>query len=298
MVETVDHDNVDDSVEERIFSSLIEWLVDVSISLFIVVSEDETVLDIDICVITVEVKSLLVAIEECVNDSVSDMIVENVDGYIELLTLLIDWTDDVSKFGVIMLELWSEFNEDIAALVVVICVDDTNGKDELSIEIETPLIVAVTNSVSGEEVSSMVGDVVSLLVLEIRFVVVGINWVVDSSDSTDEVWSRCELNTVVNIDVSGEIDSVFNVVTVTVDNSFVYPVEEGVWYDDSSDIDATTVEVPIDNVSEDLSAVVDISDDEDKEEYSVEVASCSLVVVKVLVKNSVDSELVVDTTGI
>jgi hypothetical protein len=55
-----------------------------------VVSEDETVLDIDICVITVEVKSLLVAIEECVNDSVSDMIVENVDGYIELLTLLID----------------------------------------------------------------------------------------------------------------------------------------------------------------------------------------------------------------
>jgi hypothetical protein len=60
-------------------------------------------------------------------------------------------------------------------LVVVICVDDTNGKDELSIEIETPLIVAVTNSVSGEEVSSMVGDVVSLLVLEIRFVVVGIN---------------------------------------------------------------------------------------------------------------------------
>jgi hypothetical protein len=83
-----------------------------------------------------------------------------------------------------------------------------------------------------------------------------------------------------------------------VDNSFVYPVEEGVWYDDSSDIDATTVEVPIDNVSEDLSAVVDISDDEDKEEYSVEVESCSLVVVKVLVKNSVDSELVVDTTGI
>jgi hypothetical protein len=32
----------------------------------------------------------------------------------------------------------------------------------------------------------------------------------------------------VNIDVSGEIDSVINVVTVTVDNSFVCPVEEGV----------------------------------------------------------------------
>jgi hypothetical protein len=37
------------------------------------------------------------------------------------------------------------------------------------------LIVAVTNSVSGEDVSSMVGDVVALFVLEIPFVVVGIN---------------------------------------------------------------------------------------------------------------------------
>ncbi len=295
MVETVDHD---DSVDVIVLCSLTDWLVDVWISLFIVVSEDETVLDIDICVITVEVKSLLAAIEACVNNSVSDMIVENVEGYIELLTVLIDWTDDVSKFAVVMFELWSEFNDDAAAFGVVICVDDTKGKDELSIEIETPLIVAVTNSVSGEDVSSMVGDVVALFVLEIPFVVVGINWVVDSSDSTDVVWSRCELNTVVNIDVSGEIDSVINVVTVTVDNSFVCPVEEGVWYDDSSDIDATTVEVPIDNVSEDLSAVVNISDDEDKEEYSVEVTSCSFVVLKVLVNNSVDSELVLDTTGI
>ncbi len=172
MVETVDHDNVDDSVEERIFSSLIEWLVDVSISLFIVVSEDETVLDMDICVITVEVKSLLMAIEECVNNSVSDMIVEDVDGYIELLTVWIGWTDDVSKIDVIMFELWSEFNDDIAASVVVICVDDNDGKDELFIELETLLIVVVADSVRGEDVSSMVDNVVSLLVLEIPFVVV------------------------------------------------------------------------------------------------------------------------------
>ncbi len=47
------------------------------------------VLDIDICVMAVEVKSLLVAIEECVNDAVSDIIVEDIDGYIELLTLVI-----------------------------------------------------------------------------------------------------------------------------------------------------------------------------------------------------------------
>ncbi len=63
-------------------------------------------------------------------------------------------------------------------------------------------------------------------------------------------------------------------------------------------MDATTVEVRTDNVSEDISAVVDISDDEDKEEYSVEVESCSFVVVKVLVKDSMDSELVLDTAGV
>ncbi len=43
---------------------------------------------------------------------------------------------------------------------------------------------------------------------------------------------------------------------------------------------------------------MDINDDEYKEEYSVEVETCSFVVVKVLVKDSVDSELVVDTAGV
>ncbi len=256
------------------------------------------VFDIDICVMAVEVKSLLVLIEECVNSAVSDIIVEDIDGYIELLTVVIGWTDDVSKIDVIKVELWSEINDDIAAFVVVICVDDTNGKDELSIEIETPLIVVLTNSVSGEDVSSMVGNVVSLLVLEIPFVVVEINWLVDRSDSIDEVWSLCELNRVVSIDVSDEIDSLVNVVTVTVDNWLVCSVEEGVWYDDWSDMDATTVEVRTDKVSDDISVVVDIIDDGDKEEYSVEVESCSFVVVKVLVKDSVYSELVLDTAGV
>jgi hypothetical protein len=63
-------------------------------------------------------------------------------------------------------------------------------------------------------------------------------------------------------------------------------------------MDATTVEVRTDNVSENISALVDVSDDEDKEEYTVEVETCSLVVVKVLVKDSVDSELVLDTAGV
>ncbi len=68
--------------------------------------------------------------------------------------------------------------------VVVICVDDN---DELSIEVETPLIIVVANSVSGEDAYSRVRNVVSLLVLEIPLVVVEINGVVDSSDSIDEV---------------------------------------------------------------------------------------------------------------
>jgi hypothetical protein len=57
--------------------------------LVVVTFEDEMVLDIDICVMAVEVKSLLVALEECVNDLVSDTIVEDIDGYIELLTVVI-----------------------------------------------------------------------------------------------------------------------------------------------------------------------------------------------------------------
>ncbi len=189
MVETVDHNNVDDSVEVIILSSLIDGLVDVCISLFIVVSEDDMVFDIDISVITVEVKSLLV---------------------------LIGWTDDVSKIDVIMFELWSEIDVDVAVWVVVICVDNN---DELSIELETPLIVVLTNSGSGEDVSSMVGNAVSLLVLEIPFVVVELNWVVDRSDSIDEVWSLWEFNGVVNTEVSDEIDSLFDEVLVAMDNS-------------------------------------------------------------------------------
>jgi len=58
-------------------------------SLFVETLEDEMVLDIDICVMAVEVKSLLVLTEECVNNTVSEMIVEDIDGYIELLTVVI-----------------------------------------------------------------------------------------------------------------------------------------------------------------------------------------------------------------
>ncbi len=246
MFETVDHDKVDDWVEVIIFSSLIDWLVDVCISMFMVVSEDEMVFDIDICVIAVEVNSLLVLTEVCVDKAVSDMMVEDIDGYIELLIVAIGWIDDVSKIDVIMFELWCEIDDGVAVWVVVICVDDN---DELSVELETPLIVVVTNSVSGEDVVvsievayecaivdndiyspaldvySKVRNVVSLLVLEILFVFVEINWVVDSSDSIDEVWLLSELNGAVNTDVSDEIDSLLEEVPVAMDKSSISVVD-------------------------------------------------------------------------
>jgi hypothetical protein len=115
--------------------------------------------------------------------------------------VVIGLTDDVSKIDVIMLELWSEIDDGVAVWVVVICVDDN---DKCS-----PVL----------DVFSMVCNVVSLLVLEIPFVVVEINWVVDSCDSIDEVWSLCELNRVVNIEVSDEIDSLLEEVPVAMDNS-------------------------------------------------------------------------------
>ncbi len=74
-----------------------------------------------------------------------------------------------------MFELCSEIGDGVVVWVVVICVDDNDGKDELFIELETLLIVVVADSVRGEDVSSMVGNVVSLLVLEIPFVVVEVN---------------------------------------------------------------------------------------------------------------------------
>ncbi len=89
VVETVDHGEDDDSVELANVSVVIDWLIELVTSLFVVALEEEIVFDIDICVIAVEVKSLLVLTEECVNNTVSEMIVEDIDGYIELLTVVI-----------------------------------------------------------------------------------------------------------------------------------------------------------------------------------------------------------------
>ena len=274
------------------------------------VSDEEMIFDVGLSVVTVEVKSPFVPVEECVNSVVSDATVDNNDGSIEVLAVVIGWTDEIANDDVIISELCSE-------------IDDDDGKDELSIELDAVMIVAVPTSVSNEDVAvsievacdcdvdandkySLDCGVFSPLVLEIPFVAVEIYSFVDISDPIDEVRSLWVVKRVVNIDVSDEIELVFTVVAVTVDSSFACWVEYSV---DSSNMDVTTVEVTVDNVTEDVSAVValkvtivvclvDINNDEDRVEYSVEVETSSLVVVIVLVKDSVVPKLSVDTADV
>jgi hypothetical protein len=117
-------------------------------------------------VITAEVKLLLVSVEGCVNNVVSDMIVENVD---------------------------AEIDDDVVVWVVIICVDgDGNGREELSVELNILVIVVVATSLNDEDVAyecdivddekysvafdvaSVAPNVFSLPVLEITDVVVEI----------------------------------------------------------------------------------------------------------------------------
>ena len=155
-------------------------------------------------------------------------------------------------------------------------------------------------------VFSIALNVFSLPVLKIRFVIVEIYSFVDITDPIDEVWSLWEVNRLVNSGVTDEMEPVFKVVTVFVDTSFVCSVEYTV---DWSSMDVTTVEVTVDNVTENVSTVVglkviivvslvDSIDDEDAEEYSVEVETSSFVVAIVLVKDSVVSKFAVDNTDV
>ncbi len=162
--------------------------------------------------------------------------------YIEVLAVVIGWTDDVSKLDVITFELWLEIDDSVMVPVVIICVDDNdNGREELSVEMEIPLIVVVAISmevvdecdVDDNDGYSLEIDplsvmliVFSLAVLEIPDVVREIDCAVDSSDSTGKVRPFWELNGVVNIDVSDEIDSLFTVVAGAVDNVLVCSIEE------------------------------------------------------------------------
>ena len=53
------------------------------------VCDDEIIFDVGPSVVTVEVKSLFVSVEECVNSVVSDATVDNNDGSIEVLAVVI-----------------------------------------------------------------------------------------------------------------------------------------------------------------------------------------------------------------
>ncbi len=318
----VDDGKDDDSIELARVSDEISWLLDWVTSLFVVALEDEMtfvsrlelwsvgswIVDDEVISVRVVdmVGGLLVAYSD-VNFSVRT--VECID----VLPVLIGWTDDVSKIDVITFELWSEIDEDAVVAVAVICVDDAGGRDEVSVVLEIILIAVVATWVSDEDVViSMevayecdVDDndeysveidtlsvpliVFSLALFEIAFVVAEINWVVDSSDCIDEVRSFWELNGVVNMDVSDEMGSLFPVVADAVDNEFVCSIVECV--------DVTTFEVKSTNSSVVVGptvfivgASVDISEDEDRDEYSVELIRFSLVADIELDTDSVDSE--------
>ncbi len=158
-------------------------------------------------------------------------------------------------------------------LVVFSSVADFEYKVESTIDTFVVALVSVSgDDVMMTDIFSVVLIVFSLVVLEISFIVVEINWFVDNSDSSDEVRSPWELNRVVNTDVSDEIDSLFDEVPVAMDNSCLC-----VWYDDTSGIVVTIVDV-------------DISDDEDKDEYLVELMRFSFVIEIEVNNDSVDSE--------
>ncbi len=100
-----------------------------------------------------------------------------------------------------------------------------------------------------------------------------------------------------NIDVSDELDSLLPVVADAVDNGFVCSIVECAECTDAAGVDPTTVEVDSTNGSVVLGPTVfivvpsvDMSNDEDKDVYSVELIRFSFVVDIELDTYSVDSE--------
>jgi hypothetical protein len=202
--------------------------------------------------------------------------------------------------------------------LAIICIEDDDATDELSVELEILLIAVVGTPVSDEDIVvsmevayecdvddddkySLEIDVLpvalivfSLAVLEIAFAVVEVNCVVDNSDLTDKVRSF------VNMDVSDEIVSLNPVVADAVDNEFVCSMVECVECSDAAGMDVTTVEVKSTNNSVVVGPIVfivvpsvDMSKDEDREEYPVELIEFSFVVDVEVDNDSMDSEYVV-----
>jgi hypothetical protein len=130
-------------------------------SLFVVALEDKMAVVSKLELWTVDVWS--------VDDEVVSVTAEDVPGWllvaysdvdfsvikvecIEVLPVVICWTDDVSKIDVITVELWSAIDEDAVVALASICVTDDDGTDELSVELEILLIAVVGTWVSDEDV--------------------------------------------------------------------------------------------------------------------------------------------------
>jgi hypothetical protein len=152
-------------------------------------------------------------------------------------------------------------DEDVVISIEVAYECDVDDDDRYSLEVDAISVALI---------------VFSLVLLEIAFVVVEINCVVDSSVSTDEVRSFGELNGVVNIDVADEIGSLFPVVVDAVENEFVSSIVECAECSDGTEVDVTTVELEFTSSSLVVGPrvfivvpSVDISKDEDRDEYPV-----------------------------
>ena len=290
----------DDSVELTTVSGVIDWLLPTVISLLVVSCEDEIVFVVDVSVRKVEVKSLAVSVEECINNVVSDAVVEIIDGYIEVLTVVIGWTDDVSK---------------IDAVISVVCSvidDDDDAKDDVSSELVAILIPVVAASVSNEDVSVSV---------EVAYECD----VDDDSDSTEEVDATNSSVVVPSVDMNNgedddwvELTAVTGVIDSVVDSVislFVVAFEDEMIFD--VDFSVVTVEVSpllvsveecvnnvvsdavveiIDGYIEVLTVVIGWTDDVSKIDAVISVV-CSVIDDDDDAKDDVSSELVGNIDG-
>jgi hypothetical protein len=93
--------------------------------------------------------------------------------------------------------------------------------------------------------------------------------------------------------VSDGVDTLFDVVTVALDNIFVCVIDDGVECNDAADVDVTTVELEFTNSSVVVGPTVfivvpslNVSKDEDKDEYFVALRRFPFVLVIEVNKDS------------
>ena len=164
-------------------------------------------------------------------------------------------------------------NEDVKVAIEVIYDCDVEDNDEYSFEFD---------------VFSIVLGMFVPVVLEIPTFVSDTNWVV------------------VNVEVSDLVELIAISVMDAVDNSFVCSTDESVCCNDIAEVGVGTVEVETNDVSPGnwvvavlmifaFVSVVDVGSDEDNGKCLVELKTVGFMVENVFVKDSVDSEWIVET---